>query len=130
MKNFGLIGRSLSHSFSKTYFEKKFNELGLKDHVYLNFELPTIDEIKKVLKTENLNGLNVTNPYKEEIIPFLDELSIEAKEIGAVNCVKIINNKTIGYNTDCYGFAQSIKPFLDTTHERALILGTGGAAKA
>ncbi len=130
MLNFGLIGRSLSHSFSKSYFDKKFKELGLQDHAYLNFELKTIDEFKKVLKTENLKGLNITNPYKEEIIPFLDELSIEAKEIGAVNCIKIENGKAIGYNTDAYGFGQSIKPFLDTTHERALILGTGGAAKA
>lgn len=130
MINFGLIGRSLSHSFSKNYFEKKFAELGSKDHAYLNFELKTIEEFKAVLRTENLKGINVTNPYKEEIIPFLDELSVEAKEIGAVNCVKIENGKTIGFNTDAYGFGQSIKPFLDTTHERALILGTGGASKA
>lgn len=130
MVNFGLIGRSLSHSFSKTYFEKKFKEQGFKDHAYLNFELQTIEEFKNVLKTPNLKGLNVTNPYKEEVIPFLDELSVEAKEIGAVNCIKIVNGKTIGYNTDAYGFGQSIKPFLDTTHERALILGTGGASKA
>ncbi len=130
MKNFGLIGRSLLHSFSKTYFEKKFKEQKLLDHAYLNFELKTIEEFKTVLKTENLKGLNVTNPFKEEIIPFLDELSTEAKEIGAVNCIKIRNGKSIGYNTDAYGFGQSIKPFLDTTHERALILGTGGASKA
>ncbi|MDO8998381.1 MAG: shikimate dehydrogenase [Bacteroidota bacterium] len=130
MVNFGLIGKSLSHSFSKSYFEKLFKEKDLKNHIYQNFELETIDEIKKVFLTTNLKGLNVTNPYKETIIPYLDELSEEAKEIGAVNCVKILNAKTIGYNTDCYGFAQSIKPFLDTTHERALILGTGGASKA
>jgi len=130
MTNFGLIGRSLSHSFSKTYFDKKFKENGLTDHNYQNFELETIEEFKKVLATENLRGLNITNPYKEDIIPFLDALSPEAKEIGAVNCIKIENNKTTGYNTDAYGFGQSIKPFLDTTHERALILGTGGASKA
>ena len=130
MMNFGLIGKSLSHSFSKTYFEKKFSENNLKDYLYNNFELETIDQFKNVLQTENLKGLNVTNPYKESIIPFLDELSVEAKEIGAVNCINIVNGKTIGYNTDAYGFGQSIKPFLDTTHERALILGTGGASKA
>ncbi len=130
MTNFGLIGRSLSHSFSKKYFEKKFTELHLKDHLYQNFELETIDQFKKVLLTENLKGLNVTNPYKESIIPFLDELSSEAKEIGAVNCIKLNGKRTTGHNTDAYGFAQSIKPFLDTTHERALILGTGGASKA
>ncbi len=130
MLNFGLVGRSLSHSFSKSYFEKKFKELSLNEHTYLNFELKTIDEFKNVLKTSNLKGLNITNPYKEEVIPFLDELSIEAKEIGAVNCIKITNRKTVGYNTDAYGFGQSIKPFLDTTHDKALILGTGGASKA
>ena len=130
MVNFGLIGKSLSHSFSKTYFEKKFKELQLIDYSYQNFELENIDQFKKVLLTENLKGLNVTNPYKESIFPFLDALSAEAKEIGAVNCIKVINGKTTGYNTDSYGFAQSIKPFLDTTHERALILGTGGAGKA
>lgn len=130
MINFGLIGKSLSHSFSKTYFDNKFKENGLTDHVYKNFELVTIEEFKTVLTTENLRGLNITNPYKESIIPFLNALSTEAKEIGAVNCVKIDNGRTTGYNTDAYGFGQSIKPFLDTTHERALILGTGGASKA
>ena len=102
----------------------------MNDHFYKNFELETIEQFSNVLKTQNLKGLNVTNPYKESIIPFLDELSIEAKEIGAVNCINIVNGKTIGYNTDAYGFGQSIKPFLDTTHGRALILGTGGASKA
>ncbi|MBL7921007.1 MAG: shikimate dehydrogenase [Bacteroidia bacterium] len=130
MKNFGLIGRSLSHSFSKKYFEKKFEDQDLRDHAYLNFELQTIEEFKKVLKTPGLIGLNVTNPYKEKIIPFLDDLSVEANEIGAVNCIKLVRGKTIGYNTDAYGFGQSIKPFLDTTHDKALILGTGGAGKA
>lgn len=130
MINFGLIGKSLSHSFSRSYFEKKFIENELNDHFYKNFELETIEQFSNVLKTQNLKGLNVTNPYKESIIPFLDELSIEAKEIGAVNCINIVNGKTIGYNTDAYGFGQSIKPFLDTTHGRALILGSGGASKA
>ena len=128
--NFGLIGKVLSHSFSKTYFEKKFNDLNLVNHTYQNFELSTITEIENVLKIPNLKGLNVTNPYKEEIIPFLDELTLDAKQIGAVNCIKISNGKTIGYNTDFYGFAQSIKPFLEPQHNKALLLGTGGAAKA
>ncbi len=131
MTHFGLIGKSLTHSFSKEYFEKKFKELPLKDCVYSNFEINGIEKIKQVLsETSDLKGLNVTIPYKESVIPFLDELSAEAKEIGAVNCIKIQNNKLIGYNTDVYGFAQSIKPFLDTNHQRALILGTGGASKA
>ncbi len=128
--NFGLIGKSLSHSFSKTYFEKKFSDLGFEKYSYQNFELANIEEIKNIFSSGQLNGLNITNPYKEEIIPFLDELSSEAKEIGAVNCVKIINGKTIGNNTDTYGFSQSIKPFLEPQHNQALILGTGGASKA
>ncbi|PBQ33179.1 shikimate dehydrogenase [Sphingobacteriaceae bacterium] len=131
MSHFGIIGKSLSHSFSKSYFEKKFKELNLTDHVYDTFEIPTIEGLKKVLEdNKNLVGLNVTIPYKETIIPFLDELSAEAKEIGAVNCIHHVNGKFIGYNTDVYGFSQSIKPFLDTNHQRALILGTGGASKA
>ncbi len=128
---FGIIGKKLSHSFSKSYFEKKFNEKKLIDYSYSNFELANITEFLVLIeKNKHLNGLNITNPYKEEIIPYLTELSDEAKEIGAVNCIKIKNNKLVGYNTDVYGFLQSIKPFLDTNHERALILGTGGASKA
>lgn len=129
--HFGLIGRSLKHSFSKSWFEKKFSELGLQNFSYTNFELPEISHLRKLL-TEHpeLSGLNVTIPYKEDVLPFLDELRPEAKAIGAVNCIQIRNGKLTGYNTDAYGFAQSIKPFLDNTHERALILGTGGASKA
>lgn len=131
MINFGLIGKSLNHSFSKTYFEKKFENLGLKNYNYNLIEINSLDDFKnKISLFENLKGLNVTIPYKEAIIPFLDELNETAKEIGAVNCIKIIDNRLIGYNTDVYGFAQSIKPFLDTNHQRALILGNGGAAKA
>lgn len=128
--NFGLIGKSLSHSFSKKYFEEKFEKLALVNHTYSNYELNTIEDIKNVLLKENLVGLNVTNPYKEAVIPFLSEISVEANEIGAVNCIKLIGNKTIGYNTDAYGFHQSIKPFLEPIHNRALIIGTGGASKA
>ncbi len=131
MIHLGLIGSSLKHSFSKNYFEKKFKEQHLENYVYTNFEIEHIDHFKNLLsKNKNLNGLNVTIPYKESIIPFLDELNEEAKHIGAVNCIKIKNNKLIGYNTDVYGFSQSIKPFLDPNHQRALILGTGGASKA
>lgn len=128
---FGLIGKSLKHSFSKTWFEKKFAALGLEGYSYSNFEIPVISDLKNVLATHpELRGLNVTIPYKEEVIPLLDTLSPEAKNIGAVNCIQITNGTLIGHNTDAYGFAQSIKPFLDNTHERALILGTGGASKA
>jgi shikimate dehydrogenase len=130
-KVYGIIGKRLSHSFSRSYFEKKFSGLGIADAVYLNFEIPAITEFPKVLSNHpDLLGLNVTNPYKEEVIPFLNELSEEAREIGAVNCIKITAGKAKGYNTDVYGFSQSIKPFLDTSHERVLVLGSGGAAKA
>jgi len=131
MHLFGLVGKSLKHSFSKNYFEKKFQTLGLENYVYENFELENIESVKTLIaENPNLKGFNITIPYKETIIPFLDELSDEAKNIGAVNCVLISNKKLIGYNTDVYGFAQSIKPFLDNNHQRALILGTGGASKA
>lgn len=129
--DFGLLGKSLKHSFSKSYFEKKFHDNGLNGHSYQNFELASIEEFPGLLRQNpDLRGMNVTNPYKESVMQFMDELSPEATEIGAVNCIKIVNNRLIGFNTDAYGFAQSIKPFLDNNHERALILGTGGAAKA
>ncbi len=128
---FGLVGKSLGHSFSKAYFEKKFRDEGLAGYAYDNFELSAIEQISALVSgTENLKGLNVTIPYKESVIPFLNELSNEARQIGAVNCIKITNGTLTGYNTDVYGFAQSIKPFLDHHHQRALILGTGGASKA
>lgn len=131
MPEFGLIGKSLKHSFSQEYFTNKFKTLQLRDYYYHNFELDSIQDIAKLIsENKNLHGLNVTFPYKESVIPFLDELSEEAKKIGAVNCIQFNSNKLIGHNTDSYGFSQSIKPFLDTNHERALILGTGGAAKA
>lgn len=127
----GLLGKKLTHSFSKKYFEEKFSKLNLNGHTYHNFELDSIQDFPKLLSANiMLSGLNVTVPYKESVIPFLNELSEEAKEIGAVNCITIINGKTKGYNTDYYGFGTSIKPFLEPQHNRALILGTGGSAKA
>lgn len=109
---FGIIGKPLSHSFSKSYFENKFRELGLNGYSYDLFEISSIEVIKTMLSEHKyLKGFNVTIPYKESIISFLDELAGDAKEISAVNCVKIIDGKLIGYNTDYYGFSQSIKPF-------------------
>lgn len=130
MKKFGLVGKSLAHSFSKSYFEKKFSDSGLTDCQYENFEIAHLELIRSVLSTPGLIGLNVTIPYKEDIIPFLDQLDETASAIAAVNCIRINDGKTTGYNTDVYGFQQSIKPFLDVNHERALVLGTGGASKA
>lgn len=128
MRNFGLIGKSLSHSFSQQFFTTYFEKNNIEANYY-NFELKSIEEVNSLFQ-QDLQGLNVTIPYKQEIIPFLDELSSEAQTIGAVNCVQLLNGKTIGHNTDAYGFHQSIKPFLTNQHERAMILGTGGASKA
>ncbi|MEY5042760.1 MAG: shikimate dehydrogenase [Bacteroidota bacterium] len=135
MRVFGLIGYPLSHSFSVKYFAEKFNKENITNCVYQNFEIPTIDDFPQIISNNpNLFGLNVTIPYKEKVIPFLDELSLEAKIIGAVNTIQIIRNngkiKLVGHNTDCYGFHQSLKPLLQANHHKALILGTGGAAKA
>jgi shikimate dehydrogenase len=130
IKKFGLIGKSLTHSFSKTYFEDKFKNENIESCSYMLFELSNINDIKKLVNDNNLNGFNVTIPFKESIIPFIDELSDEAKAIGAVNTVLVKNNRLIGHNTDAFGFKQSVKPFIKNHHERVLILGTGGAAKA
>lgn len=126
---FGLLGKSLGHSFSQEYFTKKFEAEGI-DAVYQNIEIQEIDDAKLVFETKNLRGLNVTIPYKTAVIPFLDGLSDEAAKIGAVNTIVNENGKWIGTNTDAFGFQQMIKPFLLNTHERALILGNGGASKA
>lgn len=128
MKRFGLIGKTLKHSFSQSFFTDFFRENKV-DAVYENFELKDQSEIRRLLQ-EDLSGVSVTIPYKEEIIELLDELSPEAMAIGAVNCVAFKAGRTIGHNTDAYGFHQSIKPFLTNKHERAMILGTGGASKA
>jgi shikimate dehydrogenase len=131
MKVYGLIGFSLSHSFSKKYFEKKFGDLKLQDVCFNNYELANISHFQHLMESEkNICGLSVTNPYKESIMPLLHDISDEARRIGAVNCVQIKNQKYIGHNTDVFGFAHSIKPFLDPNHQKALILGTGGASKA
>ena len=129
MRKFGLIGKTLHHSFSKTFFTNFFE----KEHIdasYSNFELGDIKEIKPLLDSNSISGLNVTIPYKQSVIPFLDELSIEAISIGAVNVIQFKEGKKIGHNSDAFGFHQSIKPFLTNLHERAMIIGTGGASKA
>jgi shikimate dehydrogenase len=129
MRTFGLIGKSLEHSFSSQYFNEKFFKEGITDTQYLNFELKDISEFTELIKTHKLSGLNITIPYKESIIPFLDELNEEAKEMGAVNTIQFRNGKTIGHNTDHIGFTNSIKPLLEDRN-KAIILGDGGAAKA
>ncbi|KAA2215386.1 MULTISPECIES: shikimate dehydrogenase family protein [Maribacter] len=131
LHRFGLVGRNISYSFSRGYFSKKFEALGLDSHRYENFDIPSIADFESVISnTENLIGLNVTIPYKREVLPFLDALDASAAEIGAVNTIKIRGNHLKGYNTDAYGFQKSLEPFLKTYHKKALILGTGGASKA
>jgi len=127
-KLFGLLGKSLKHSFSPDFFKSYFQEHKINAQYQL-FEIENIQEVEKIFSLDP-SGFNVTVPYKEVIIPYLDDLDESAKVIGAVNVVAIENGKKIGYNTDAYGFHQSIKPFLTFHHERALIFGTGGASKA
>jgi shikimate dehydrogenase len=130
-----LIGYPLGHSFSAGYFNEKFEAEGI-DAQYVNFEIPSIKEFKEVVeKSANLNGLNVTIPYKEQVIPLLDDLDKDtAKRIGAVNVIKIVRDgkktKLVGYNSDILGFTKSIEPYVEDHHQKALILGTGGASKA
>jgi len=131
MKRYGLIGRTLKHSFSKTYFTKKFADEGITDCVYDNFELAAINEFPQLLtKLSDLKGLNITIPYKEEVIQYLTEKDAIVEAIGACNCIKIEGANYIGYNTDAIGFLHSLKPQLKPHHKKALILGTGGASKA
>ncbi len=132
-KILGLIGYPLTHSFSKQYFTEKFKNEGVTDYVYRNFELDDVKRFSELLKTyPDIVGLNVTIPYKEKILDFVDELSPEVATIGAANTLVIHpeTKKIIAYNTDTYGFKQSLLPFLKPEHRKALILGTGGAAKA
>lgn len=134
MDKYGLIGYPLGHSFSKNYFNEKFENENI-DAEYINFEIPTIDALPEVLATNpELRGLNVTIPYKEKVISFLDSVSPEARAIGAINVIKVEHkgNETIlkGYNSDVIGFTKSIAPLLKRHNKKALILGTGGASKA
>ncbi|MDR2475926.1 MAG: shikimate dehydrogenase [Bacteroidales bacterium] len=131
---YGLIGYPLSHSSSKGYFNKKFKSEGL-DAEYINFEIPTIREFNALIAANpNLQGMNVTIPYKEQVIKYLDELDEATQEVGAVNVIKFIRTqnglKLKGYNSDIVGFSDSIEPMLKEYHQKALILGSGGAAKA
>lgn len=131
MSKFGLIGKQIDYSFSKAYFTNKFDEEGLP-HTYENFDLNTIEDFPGIIQnTPDLQGLNVTIPYKEAVIPYLSSLDPTAQAIGAVNTIKVtFGGNLIGYNTDYYGFTNAIKPHLKSIHKRALILGTGGASKA
>ncbi|MBS1654471.1 MAG: shikimate dehydrogenase [Bacteroidetes bacterium] len=130
MRSFGLIGYPLSHSFSKKYFTEKFEKENLADCRYENYSIASIELLHDILGHQELEGLNITIPYKERVIPFLTHLSEEVKQIGACNCIKIKDGKLWGFNTDVKGFEQSLKRKLKPSHINALVLGTGGASKA
>lgn len=130
---FGLMGKNISYSFSKTYFSKKFMNLQLTNHKYVNFDIENIEDFLEIVSKykKSLKGCNVTIPYKESIFNYLDEIDRTASEIGAVNTIKFSSDgKLVGYNTDVVGFEKSLIPLLKTHHTKALILGTGGASKA
>lgn len=135
-KVYGLIGFPLVHSFSRTYFNQKFESEGINAR-YVNFEIPDIGDLMEVLsENPGLAGLNVTIPYKQQVIPYLSELDPLARRIGAVNVIKIIRGKKEndfklkGYNSDCHAFADSLRPMLKKCHRGALVLGSGGASRA
>ena len=131
MKNYGLIGYPLGHSFSKKYFEEKFAAENITDAAFELYPIQKVESINEIISAnKNLQGLAVTIPYKETVMPLLTHISEEAKIIGAVNCIKIKNGETTGYNTDVIGFQQSLQPILQAHHTHALVLGTGGASKA
>jgi shikimate dehydrogenase len=128
-KIYGLLGRNIDYSFSRGYFKEKFEREGI-NAIYKNFDLEKISTLPALLKNQEVFGLNVTIPYKEEVIPFLDDLDKTARQIGAVNTILFQNGKRIGYNTDCIGFERALKTKLKPHHKKALVLGTGGASKA
>lgn len=147
MKKYGIIGYPLAHSFSLDYFKEKFKKERLEDCEYQAFPIQNISDLSDIIKNNpDLCGLNVTHPHKIGVIYYMDKLDEAAREIDAVNCIKIINNRPVasffsgelsttqvrleGYNTDAYGFEQSLKPLLKKHHQKALILGDGGASRA
>lgn len=130
MNRYGLLGKNIAYSFSQGYFTQKFKHLGLLDHSYENFDIQNIAELESVLAQEHLKGLNVTIPYKQDVIPYLDELDPTAEQIGAVNTIQFTESGLKGFNTDAYGFQKSLEPYLKPHHKNALVLGTGGASKA
>ena len=131
LHKYGLIGRNISYSFSRKYFSEKFKQLQLDDYSYENFDLASLDELAAILaNTPLLRGLNVTIPYKEEIIPYLEGIHPIAAEIGAVNTIQFTDEGLVGHNTDIYGFQKAIEPMISPRDKYALILGTGGASKA
>jgi shikimate dehydrogenase len=130
MKTYGLIGFPLTHSFSVSYFSEKFAKEGIMDAVYKNFAIESIEDLPDLIRDENLRGFNVTIPYKEAVIEYLDAIDPIAAAVDAVNCIKITDGKLTGYNTDVFGFRESLKNLIGDKKPKALILGTGGSSKA
>jgi shikimate dehydrogenase len=130
MRRYGLIGYPLSHSFSQRYFTDKFEREGISDCTYSNFSLREIGELAGVLSDPELCGFNVTIPYKQQVIPFLSELTPVVEAIGACNCIRVVGSGLVGHNTDVVGFERSLVPKLKPHHREALVLGTGGASRA
>lgn len=128
-KNYGLIGTKLKHSFSKDYFERKFKSLNYKNHSYKNFEINNLNSLRELISKNNLSGLNVTIPFKEKILNYVDDLDDSAEKIGSINTIKVNKNKITGFNTDADGFEKSFKPLIENRNG-AIILGNGGASKA
>ena len=128
-KNYGLIGTKLKHSFSKDYFERKFKSLNYKNHSYKNFEINNLNSLRELISKNNISGLNVTIPFKEQILNYVDDLDDSAEKIGSINTIKVNKNKITGFNTDADGFEKSFKPLIENRNS-AIILGNGGASKA
>lgn len=130
-KTYGLVGKSISYSFSEKYFTEKFKKDKIQNCTYKNFDLNNIKDLVSILKENDLKGLNITIPYKEQVLSYLDEIEDNAKLIGAINTIKINKDKTLtGYNTDFIGFINTLRPHINSNCKKALILGTGGASKA
>ncbi len=130
MKKYGLIGKKLGHSWSKKWFDTMFDNTGINDAQYCLYEMPNLEGLPHWVAEEGLRGFNVTIPYKEEIIPLLDDMDEVVQAIGATNCVEVTEGRLVGHNTDAPAFEQTLRPLLRPWHTRALILGTGGASKA
>ena len=130
MKRYGLIGTTLSHSWSQRWFEQKFAREGIANACYRLYEMSSLAELRRWVAANDIQGFNVTIPYKEAILPLMDELDHTAAAIGAVNCVEVADGRLIGHNTDAPAFLSTLRPLLQSHHTAALLLGTGGAAKA
>ena len=128
-KNYGLIGTKLKHSFSKDYFERKFKSLNYKNHSYKNFEINNLNSLRELISKNNISGLNVTIPFKEQILNYVDDLDDSAEKIGSINTIKVNKNKITGFNTDADGFEKSFIPLIENRNG-AIIFGNGGASKA